>query len=150
VDVLLTTNEVRKDGSDGTITITLLQNIEVLAVDQRLDPAEANSADPDKLKSVTLLVTPDQAAKVDLGMNKGILHLSLRNPKDSADAETRPATMTDLRFRDETPVSAVEVKETKEPAEMAEPPTPTPVVSQYSTIRMLRGEERATVRIEVE
>jgi hypothetical protein len=29
------------------------------------------------LRSVTLLVTPGQAAKLDLGQNKGVLHLSL-------------------------------------------------------------------------
>jgi Flp pilus assembly protein CpaB len=46
---------------------------------------------------VTLLVTPDQAAKLDLGMNKGVLHLSLRNPEDTKDAHTRPARMRELQ-----------------------------------------------------
>ena len=52
---------------------------------------------------MTLLVTPDQANKLDLGQNKGSLHLSLRNPEDKEAADTRPATLADLRFRQEKP-----------------------------------------------
>jgi len=36
-------------------------------------------------------------------MNKGILHLALRNPKDEREARTVPATMAQLRFHQEKP-----------------------------------------------
>ena len=52
---------------------------------------------------MTLLVTPHQANLLDLGQNKGTLHLSLRNLQDDEDANTRPATLADLRFRQEKP-----------------------------------------------
>ena len=55
------------------------------------------------MKTVTLLVKPDQAAKLDLGMNKGILHLSLRGPADDGDAKTTPATMSELEFHQKSP-----------------------------------------------
>jgi pilus assembly protein CpaB len=104
VDVLLTTtNSGANDSTGGGATTTLLQNVQVLAVAQRLDAPETNKVDPRELTSVTLLVTPDQAAKLDLGMNKGTLHLSLRNPEDDREADTRPATMAQLRFHQEKP-----------------------------------------------
>src|SRR5262245_11988829 len=70
VDVLLTVNApVAADGSGGSSTTTLLQCVEILAVDQRLD-APSNNVNLGELKStlvwqlpsaVTLLVTPYQA-----------------------------------------------------------------------------------------
>jgi len=104
VDVLLTTSSSgRDDPTGGGATTTLLQNIEVLAVAQNLDAPKTNAMDP-KERVVTLLVTPDHAAILDLAMNKGKLHLSLRNPQDEVEADTRPAFFKDLRFRQESPL----------------------------------------------
>jgi pilus assembly protein CpaB len=104
VDVLLTVGgQSLNDETGGGSTTTLLQNVEILAVDQRVDAPADNKVDPRELRSVTLLVTPDQAAKLDLGQNKGTLHLSLRNPADSSPANTRPATLADLRFHQDRP-----------------------------------------------
>jgi hypothetical protein len=44
------------------------------------------------------MVTPDQAAKLDLGSNMGVLSLSLRNPEDTQPAVTEPATITQIRY----------------------------------------------------
>ena len=52
---------------------------------------------------MTLLVTPAQAAKLDLGQNKGTLHLSLRNIDDALSDKTASATMHELRFHQEKP-----------------------------------------------
>jgi len=107
VDVLLTitsnssltfTPISPNDPTGGGATTTLLQNVEILAVDQRIEAPAENKVDSKELRSVTLLVTPDQAAKLDLGQNKGTLHLSLRNPNDNNPANARPATMADLRL----------------------------------------------------
>jgi pilus assembly protein CpaB len=104
VDVLLTvTNHGNDDTTGGGSTTTLLQNIEILAVDQRMDAPADNKVDPKELRSVTLLVSPQQAAKLDLGQNKGTLHLSLRHPKDAAAAATRPATLKGIQFDQEKP-----------------------------------------------
>jgi pilus assembly protein CpaB len=105
VDVLLTVNSGggTSDPTGGGATTTLLQNVEILAVDQRIEAPTENLMDSKEMRSVTLLVTPDQAAKVELGQNKGTLHLSLRNPSDNDHANARPATMTDLRFYQEPP-----------------------------------------------
>lgn len=101
VDVLLTVRGMSigvADPTGGGTTSTLLQNVEILAVDQRVDAPSANRVDTKELKSVTLLVTPDQAAQLDLGQNLGTLHLSLRNPHDKIPANPRVATLADLRF----------------------------------------------------
>ena len=104
VDVLLTmSSNAANDGTGGAVTTTLLQNVEILAVDQRLDAPTENKVDPRSLQSVTLLVTPDQAAKLELGQNKGSLHLTLRNPEDALPAKTQPATLSGLQFYQEKP-----------------------------------------------
>jgi pilus assembly protein CpaB len=104
VDVLLTVSTPNlNDPTGGGSTTTLLQNVEILAVDQRMAAPADNKVDLKELRSVTLLVTPDQATKLDLGQNKGTLHLTLRNPEDSLPAHTRPATLAGLRFHQERP-----------------------------------------------
>ena len=46
---------------------------------------------------MTLLVTPEQAAKLDLGQNLGTLHLTLRNPEDTAEVSSlHLATIAEL------------------------------------------------------
>jgi pilus assembly protein CpaB len=104
VDVLLTmSSNSPNDSTGGASTTTLLQNVEILAVDQRLDAPSENKVDTKNLQSVTLLVTPDQAAKLELGQNKGSLHLTLRNPDDADAAKTQPATLSGLQFYQEKP-----------------------------------------------
>jgi pilus assembly protein CpaB len=104
VDVLLTVaNTGSTDLTGGGSTTTLLQNVEILAVDQKVEAPAENKVDTKEMRSVTLLVTPDQAAKLDLGQNKGTLHLTLRNPEDTFAANVRPVTVKDIQFLQESP-----------------------------------------------
>lgn len=97
VDVLMTvSNPGFDDPTGGGSTITLLQNVEILAVDQRIEAPQENKMDPKELRSVTVLVTPGDAAKLELGQNRGTLHLALRNPGDKITASINPATMSGL------------------------------------------------------
>jgi pilus assembly protein CpaB len=91
VDVLLTL-----EGKRGSITTTLVQNLEILAVDQQLDAPSANRVDPRQLRSVTLLVTPEQAARLGLAHNKGALHLALRNHGDDRLVHAAPVRLAEL------------------------------------------------------
>lgn len=104
VDVLLTLRGGPNDSTGGGSSTTLLQAVEILAVDQRLDAPVEKKVAPQHLQSVTLLVTPDQASLLDLGQNMGTLTLSLRNPEDVAEADTVPATVNILRFTQRQPV----------------------------------------------
>ena len=109
VDVLFTmTGSSAGSRSGGAVTTTLLQNMEILAIDQHLEAPDENKMDPKGVKSVTLLVTPHQAAKLGLASSRGTLQLSLRRPEDHSDADTLPATMADLRFDQERPLPPLE------------------------------------------
>ena len=97
VDVLMTFNETGKDDKNTSGAITLLEDVEILAVDQKVDAPAENRIDVTQMRSVTLSVTPEQATKMTLGQNRGIIHLSLRNSTDDFHAPTPGATVSDLR-----------------------------------------------------
>ena len=145
VDVLLTTTQSgQNDATGGGVTTTLLQNVQVLAVAQKMEaPADSNKLIQNDIKAVTLLVLPDQAALLDLGMNRGILHLALRNPGDARQAKTHPATMNDLQFHQEKPLAPRPAS----PTVAAAAATPQPEAPSYGEIRTLRGLEATWVPI---
>lgn len=134
VDVLLSLGEISgTNETGGGMTTTLLQNVEILAVDQKMDAPSDNKVDTKDLRSVTLLVTPQQANRLDLGQNKGMLHLALRNREDNEAAQTKPATLIDLR----PPVPP--------PLPLPKAPEPPPTVS----IRTIRGVREGAVLIQI-
>ncbi len=98
VDVLLNLRGGRGDDpTGGGSTTTLLQAVEVLAVDQQLQAPADNKVDPKLMSSVTLLVTPEQANVLDLAQNMGTLSLALRNPSDISDSAVEAATLAQIR-----------------------------------------------------
>jgi pilus assembly protein CpaB len=142
VDVLLTVNgNGPNDPNGGGASVTLLQDVEILAVDQRVDAPSDNKVDAKELRSVTLLVTPDEAAKLDLGGNKGTLHLTLRNPEDTAHAPTRRATLVEIGLQEEKPKEVPPAEKTSA-ADPTPPPPPPPL-----RIRTLRGAQEGAVLI---
>jgi pilus assembly protein CpaB len=140
VDVLLSLHSFQNDGTGGGSTNTLLQAVEILAVDQRLDAPAENKVDPKDLQSVTLLVTPEQAALLDLGQNLGQLNLSLRNLDDKGQTKTAPATLAQLRLRhDAISKSGIEVPSNTVGATRAQ--------RQTTTIYTLRGTQPGAVTV---
>ncbi len=78
VDVLLTGNP---SGAGDQQTTTVLENVAVIAVGQKL---ERNSAgEPQSAPVITLLVSPDDAEKLTLASTEGHIQLALRNPLDT-------------------------------------------------------------------
>ena len=91
VDILHTTDLGRKDGQ--LVTRTLLQNIEVLAVDQ------ISTEDQDKpvvVNAVTLLVYPKDGKRLTLAQELGNLSLMLRNEFDASIVQPEVITVSDL------------------------------------------------------
>lgn len=95
VDVLFT-----KTGSMAeAVTTTVLEDVIVLSIGRNVEAAAvagpaggSGSGTPSPTvttgnRSVTLLVTPEQARIVELAKNQGKVSLALRNPKDAAKAE---------------------------------------------------------------
>jgi pilus assembly protein CpaB len=97
VDVMV--HLVKDPGRDiqETVTRTILQDIKVFAVDnivdleKEKDPAKSISA-----KTICLLVTPEQAAKVMLATQLGAVNLVMRSPEDDqqgVNVQARPSEL---------------------------------------------------------
>lgn len=86
-------------------TITLLQAVYVLAVDNRMGGEE--STDGKVKPSVTLALTPEQAERVTHAQVEGAVTLTLRNDVDVTKVETHGARNNVLIGRAENPAMAV-------------------------------------------
>jgi len=151
VDVVLAVSG-HDDASGGGTATTLLQNIEVLAVGQRLEAPRENKVDTKEMRSVTLAVTPDQAAKLSLAQTKGTMHLSLRSDVDENTAQVNTITLKELRFlqlpgQSNTVVGDATHDPTLVEAPAAAPPAPVVPVRKNQTIRVLRGTNAGAISV---
>lgn len=155
VDVLWTVHPAaQNDQTGGGSTATLLQNIEILAVDQTIELPAENKVDPQDLRSVTLLVSPIDAAKLDLAQNRGTLRLSLRNPEDTQTDVIAMTTLAALRqaTAPDPPVDAnslvadyAEIE--PETATVNAPPSAVRAPEVLLPIRTLRGNSSGAVQL---
>lgn len=106
VDVLVT---FRPDtGRQEDLTATVLQNVEVLSTGERLKPDP--SGKPEKVRQVTMLLTPDDAQRLVLATNKGTVQFVMRNGSDQASDAHHPVEMKDLTMLGTPPPTPVAVK----------------------------------------
>ncbi|HKY41713.1 MAG TPA: Flp pilus assembly protein CpaB [Pyrinomonadaceae bacterium] len=86
------------------ISKIVLQNIKVLANGANLDRPK-NEKEAERVRTVTLQVTPEQAEKLALASSEGRLQLVMRNSIDQGDEVTTGASKADLlRGERATPV----------------------------------------------
>lgn len=90
VDVLVTIENAA--GTNIAVTKTILQDMEVVAAGAK---TETKGNHHITVQTVTLLVNPEGAEKLALGIHQGEVHLSLRNPVDH---ELMAETSTDTRL----------------------------------------------------
>lgn len=86
VDVLIAGNPPGGNPALGTVTKTLLQNIEILSAGQSIQKDAEGK--PVSVGVINLLVTPEQAEIMSLASNEARIQLVLRNPTDRE--ETKP------------------------------------------------------------
>ncbi len=142
VDVLLTVNSAAELGG-GAVTVTLVQAVEILAVDQKLDAPTKNKVDTADFQSVTLLVTPNQASKLSLAGNKGTLQLALRNGEDHDAKGSGPITMADLQD-----LTIAKLLGPLEPARVTPAAAAAPVPQQQvMRVRTLRGSNDSYITV---
>ena len=94
VDVLISGAPPSGGASLGTLTKTLLQNIEVLSAGQ--DFKKDSEGKPIAVQVVNLLVTPEQAEQLSLASHQTTIQLVLRNPLDRDVTQTPGTAMAAL------------------------------------------------------
>lgn len=129
VDVMVHLQENPQRGIMKTTTQTFLQHIKVFAVDDvfRRDTDGTTS----NAKTVSLLVTPEQAEKVMMATELGTVRLAMRSADDDVDMETAGASVHDfpgVSLPKPEPTTVAKLPETKPEAKPEPKPEPPPIV----------------------
>jgi pilus assembly protein CpaB len=161
VDLLIAGTPPKGNGGLGTLTKTLMQNVEVLSAGQNIQKDAEGK--PVSVGVVNMLVTPSQAEVLALASNETRIQLILRNPLDK-DTTTTSGTAIAYLFdgkNGEPPAggakpSAESVKGAAPKAVRAKappPPPPPPVVAPPAaappkevvpiTVEVIHGSSRA-------
>lgn len=101
VDVLLT-----QGGNANLRTVTILQNIRVIGVDQN---SNENKDQPEIARTVTVEVTPAQGQTLALAQRAGTLSLSLRSLDEPVDKPLDSIRLSDV-LREKSPEPKAEVR----------------------------------------
>jgi pilus assembly protein CpaB len=124
VDVLVTLGEGKGDGD--TLTRVVVSDVEVLTAGTRYDQQKSRDGQPIQTSVVTLLLQPKDAERIILAANQGGLMLTLRNPLDHKQTESKGIRKAAL-FGDAPPPPVIKtVSPGRKVAVAAPPPTPPP------------------------
>lgn len=96
VDVQLFVKRDERNGIDMAKTKVILQNIRVFAVDQTVQRSPDGGEERTIAKTISLLLTPEQASKLTLAEQLGEISLSPRNPNDEESADVAEYSTDDL------------------------------------------------------
>jgi len=99
IDLLMTYHEATGKGTEQK-TITVLEFVEVFAIDDQTYGTEANGTGI--AKNISLLVTPEQARAVTLAGNIGKLSTIMRKPEETSEdsGKESPGTTISTDFRE--------------------------------------------------
>lgn len=132
VDVLVT-GSLSSGGSGDSVTRTILENVRVLAAGQKIE--RDKDGKPQTVPVITLLVTPEDAAKLTMASTQGRIQLALRNTVDTKQVNPPPVLQATLF----SAAGAAPVKRAASRAAVAPPPPPPPFV-----VEMIFGSKRET------
>lgn len=96
VDVQLFVKRDERNGIDAAKTKVILQNIRVFAVDQTVQRSPDGGEERTVAKTISLLLTPEQASKLTLAENLGLVSLIPRNPDDEESGDMIEYSTNDL------------------------------------------------------
>src|SRR5215475_11034765 len=131
VDVLVTGKaNTSGNNSEQSITRMILENVRVLAAGQKIE--QDREGKPATVPVITLLVTPEDAAKLAMASTEGKIQLALRNTVDSKRVEPPSVLEANLFSGGSAPAPA-----TKKVAKAPAPPPPSPY-----TIEVITGNKR--------
>ena len=137
VDVLVTGQvSDRNQGPSSNITRTILENVRVLAAGQKFE-RDADGK-PQNVPVITLLVSPEDAAKLAMASTEGKIQLALRNTIDNKTMDPPAVMQSSLFMSDGAPAPAQVAKHVApRKAEPAAPPPP-------FTVEVITGDKRET------
>jgi pilus assembly protein CpaB len=96
VDVQLFVKRNEREGIPSTRSKVILQNIRVFAVDQTVQRSPDGNEERTIAKTVSLMLTPEQASKLSLAEQVGEISLIPRNPDDQTITQTPEFTLDDI------------------------------------------------------
>ena len=150
VDVLISGNPPNNGQNQGSLTRTLLQNIEVLSAGQ--DFKKDNEGKPLGVGVVNLLVTPEQAEMLSLASNQTTIQLVLRNPLDTQVAKTPGTAVVELFAvngpRKRPDPTKVYVKVPAKPAPPVEV-KPAPPLRQTFVMEVINGNKKSETKFDM-
>ncbi|HEY3838920.1 MAG TPA: Flp pilus assembly protein CpaB [Bryobacteraceae bacterium] len=142
VDVLVAGNAPGSTNpTTGTLSRTILQNIEVLSAGQNIE--KSVNGKPEVAQVVNLLVTPEQAESLSLAGSETKVQLVLRNPLDTEE-ETTPGTSVAKLFGQPEAEAAPRPKAAPHPRPAAPKPATitAPVTVSEPPVEIFAGSKR--------
>jgi len=126
VDILIAGNPPGGNQAAGTVTKTLLQNVEILSAGATIQKDAEGK--PVSVPTVNLLLTPAQAEIMSLASNEARIQMVLRNPTDKEETKPPGTAMAYLFSGGVAPPAVVKGVGTGQPAvrRPAPPPPPPP------------------------
>lgn len=148
VDVVAT---IQAGGQDEMSARTIVQNVKVTAVGQRVTAKADPKDDPNQqqvFRSATILCTPEEAEAIELANTTGRPWLVLRGNKDQDTVETAGVTITSLRGKNG------QLAPKSDPFTNVSNPKPTtqpalPITMNTRTVEVIRGGTVSSVTIQL-
>jgi len=156
VDLLISGNSPNGNGALGTLSKTLIQNLEVLSAGQdfKKDP----EGKPVPVQVVNVLVTPEQAEVLSLASSQTSIRMTLRNPLDHEIAKTPGTAMKYVwqgegNLKSAPPDAAPALAPAPRPRIASEPrqtplAAPPPKKEQPFVVEILSGSTRSETKFE--
>ena len=158
VDVIVTLPSKETNGEP--VSRTIVQNVKVTAVGQRLSRGEGKLEDV-TFKSVTLVTTPEQAEAIELATTNGRPRLVLRSGRDNSARASNGVRLGELRGNFETvavapfhpirdPFASIPViaPPTTQPATTVAAVDPGQTVARRATVQLILGGVESTVMVD--
>lgn len=146
VDVLAT---LRPEGSNSSITQTILQDVEVITAGQRIQPDP--KGEPQMVNVVTLLLNPEDSEKLLLASTQATIQFVLRSGADKEKVKTRAVSMEELvtgEKKKETPPPEAGKKGRKSTSARAGASKAPPKPPDFYTVEVIHGEKRSVEKFE--
>jgi pilus assembly protein CpaB len=126
VDILIAGNPPGGNQAAGTVTKTLLQNVEILSAGATIQKDAEGK--PVSVPTVNLLLTPAQAEIMSLASNEARIQMVLRNPTDKEETKPPGTAMAYLFSGGVAPPAATGTSTAARPVvrKAAPPPPPAP------------------------